>query len=560
MSETNNVNNFVAKIVEEDLANGKFDKIITRFPPEPNGYLHVGHAKSICLNFGLAKQFNGECHLRFDDTNPEKESQEYIDAIKEDVNWLGFQWTGDVRFSSDYFDTLYEYAIYMIKAGTAYVCSLKPEQAEEYKGDFNKPGKNSPYRDRSVAENLELFERMRAGEFKDGEHALRAKIDMASGNMNMRDPIMYRIRHVEHHQTGDKWCIYPIYDFTHGQSDAIEKITHSVCTLEFEDHRPLYDWYLENLPVPAKPRQYEFGRLSLNYTVTSKRKLKKLVDENVVSGWDDPRMPTISGMRRRGYTPASIRNFCEMIGVSRSDGVVDIAMLEHALRSDLNNNAPRAMAVINPLKVVITNMADDHYEDITVESLPDSLIEATGDTLKRTVPFTKEIFIDQDDFKEEYSKKFKKKFCPGKRIRLRNGYVIEATDFIKNDAGEVTQVNATQITTVLGEDPADDVKPKGVVHWVSASHGVEAELRVYGRLLNHESPDRGGEDFMTHINPESLSVISAIVEPSLANASPESVFQFEREGYYVADRYDHTATKPVFNLTIGLREDKSLSQ
>ena len=560
MSETNNVNNFVAKIVEEDLASGKIDKVITRFPPEPNGYLHVGHAKSICLNFGLAEKFNGECNLRFDDTNPEKESQEYIDAIKEDVTWLGFQWSGDVRFSSDYFDTLHDYAVHMIKAGTAYVCSLKPEESEEYKGDFNRPGKNSPYRDRSVEENLDLFARMKAGEFKDGEHALRAKIDMASGNMNLRDPIMYRIRHVEHHQTGDKWCIYPIYDFTHGQSDALEGITHSVCTLEFEDHRPLYDWYINNLPVPAKPQQYEFGRLSLNYTVTSKRKLKKLVDEKVVSGWDDPRMPTISGMRRRGFTPASIRNFCEMIGVSRSDGVVDIAMLEHALRSDLNNNAPRAMAVINPLKVVITNMADDHYEDITVESLPDSLIEATGDSLKRTVPFTKEIFIDQDDFKEEYSKKFKKKFCPGKRIRLRNGYVIEATDFIKNDAGEIIQVNATQITTVLGEDPADDVKPKGVVHWVSASHGIEAELRVYGRLLNHESPDRGGEDFMTHINPESLSVISAIVEPSLAQAAPESVFQFEREGYYVADRRDHAADKPVFNLTIGLREDKSLSQ
>ena len=560
MSETNNVNNFVAKIVEEDLASGKIDKVITRFPPEPNGYLHVGHAKSICLNFGLAEKFNGECNLRFDDTNPEKESQEYIDAIKEDVTWLGFQWSGDVRFSSDYFDTLHDYAVHMIKAGTAYVCSLKPEESEEYKGDFNRPGKNSPYRDRSVEENLDFFARMKAGEFKDGEHALRAKIDMASGNMNLRDPIMYRIRHVEHHQTGDKWCIYPIYDFTHGQSDALEGITHSVCTLEFEDHRPLYDWYINNLPVPAKPQQYEFGRLSLNYTVTSKRKLKKLVDENLVSGWDDPRMPTISGMRRRGFTPASIRNFCEMIGVSRSDGVVDIAMLEHALRNDLNNNAPRAMAVINPLKVVITNMADDHYEDITVESLPDSLIEATGDSSKRTVPFTKEIFIDQDDFKEEYSKKFKKKFCPGKRIRLRNGYVIEATDFIKNDAGEIVQVNATQITTVLGEDPADEVKPKGVVHWVSASHGIEAELRVYGRLLNHESPDRGGEDFMTHINPESLSVISAIVEPSLAQAAPESVFQFEREGYYVADRRDHAADKPVFNLTIGLREDKSLSQ
>ncbi len=566
MSEINNVNNFVAKIVEEDLATGKIDKVITRFPPEPNGYLHVGHAKSICLNFGLAEKFNGECNLRFDDTNPEKESQEYIDAIKEDVTWLGFKWAGDVRFSSDYFDTLYEYAIVLIKSGNAYVCSLKPEEADEYKGDFNRPGKNSPYRDRSVEENLDLFARMKAGEFKDGEHALRAKIDMSSGNMNLRDPIMYRIRHVEHHQTGDKWCIYPIYDFTHGQSDALEGVTHSVCTLEFEDHRPLYDWYINNLPVPAKPQQYEFGRLSLNYTVTSKRKLKKLVDENVVSGWDDPRMPTISGMRRRGFTPASIRNFCEMIGVSRSDGVVDVAMLEHALRSDLNANAPRAMAVINPLKVVITNMADDHNEEITVESMPDissaedsdEVVEAVS--LLRQVPFTKEILIDQEDFKEEYSKKFKKKFCPGKRIRLRHGYVIEATDFVKNDEGEVVQVNAIQVTTVLGEDPADEVKPKGVVHWVSASHGVEAELRVYGRLLNHESPDRGGEDFMTHINPDSLTISTAIVEPSLAQAAPETVFQFEREGYYVADRCDHSADKPVFNLTIGLREDKSLSQ
>jgi glutaminyl-tRNA synthetase len=554
MSETNNVNNFVAKIVEEDLASGKIDKVVTRFPPEPNGYLHVGHAKSICLNFGLAAQFNGECNLRFDDTNPEKESQEYIDAIKEDVTWLGFKWAGDVRFSSDYFDALHEYALELIKSGNAYVCSLKPEESEEFKGDFNRPGKNSPYRDRSVEENLDLFSRMKAGEFKDGEHALRAKIDMASGNMNLRDPIMYRIRHVEHHQTGDKWCIYPIYDFTHGQSDALERITHSVCTLEFEDHRPLYDWYIDHLSVPAKPTQYEFGRLNLNYTVTSKRKLKKLVDENVVVGWDDPRMPTISGMRRRGFTPASIRNFCEMVGVSRSDGVVDIAMLEHALRSDLNINAPRAMAVINPLKVVITNMTDDHYEEITAASHPDL------DLGERKIPFTKEIFIDKDDFKEEYSKKFKKKFCPGKRIRLRNGYVIEATDFVKNDAGEVVQVNALQVTMVLGEDPADEVKPKGVVHWVSTSHGIEAELRVYGRLLNHEAPDRGGEDFMEHINPDSLSVITAIVEPSLATAAPETVFQFEREGYYVADRRDHTVDKPVFNLTIGLREDKSLAQ
>lgn len=567
MSETNNVNNFVAKIVEEDLANGKIKKVITRFPPEPNGYLHVGHAKSICLNFGLADQFSGECNLRFDDTNPEKESQEYIDAIKEDISWLGFKWAGDVRFSSDYFDTLYDYAVSLIKAGKAFVCSLKPEEADEYKGDFNRPGKNSPYRDRSVEENLDLFARMKAGEFKDGEHALRAKIDMTSGNMNLRDPIMYRIRHVEHHQTGNKWCIYPIYDFTHGQSDALEYVTHSVCTLEFEDHRPLYDWYIDNLPVPAKPSQYEFGRLNLNYTVTSKRKLKQLVDDRVVFGWDDPRMPTISGMRRRGFTPASIRKFCDMVGVSRSDGVVDIAMLEHALRSDLNENAPRAMAVLNPLKVVITNMEDDHYEELTVESMPhfssdddEENTDSTPASLLRHVPFTKEIYIDQEDFKEEYSKRFKKKFCPGKRIRLRNGYVIEANNFIKNDAGDIVQVNATQITTVLGEDPADDIKPKGVVHWVSASHGVEAELRVYRRLLNHEAPDRGGEDFMEHVNPNSLEITTAILEPSLAQCAPETIFQFEREGYYVADRRDHTADKPVFNLTIGLREDKSLTQ
>lgn len=554
MTETSNVNNFVAKIIEEDIASGKVQKVITRFPPEPNGYLHVGHAKSICLNFGVAQQFGGECNLRFDDTNPEKESQEYIDAIKEDVTWLGFDWAGDVRYSSDYFDTLYDFAVELIQAGKAYVCSLKPEEADEYKGDFNRPGKNSPYRDRSVEENMDMFSRMKAGEFKDGEHALRAKIDMTSGNMNLRDPIMYRIRHVNHHQTGDKWCIYPMYDFTHGQSDALEKVTHSVCTLEFEDHRPLYDWYIDNLSVPAKPTQYEFGRLNLNYTVTSKRKLKKLVDEQVVSGWDDPRMPTISGMRRRGFTPASIRNFCDMVGVSRSDGVVDVSMLEHALRSDLNTNAPRAMAVINPLKVVISNLADDHFEEIQAAAHPEL------DLGERTLPFTKELFIDQADFKEEYSKKFKKKFCPGKRIRLRNGYVLHADDYIKNDAGEVVQVNATLITTELGVDPADGDKPKGVVHWVSASHGVEAELRLYSRLLTHEAPDRGDNDFMEFINPESLSVTTAIVEPSLASASPESVFQFEREGYYVADRQDHTSEKPVFNLTIGLREDKSLAQ
>ena len=571
MSETKETvtagTNFIHNIIEEDLKKGlNRGRVHTRFPPEPNGYLHLGHAKSICLNYGIKEKYQGKFNLRFDDTNPVAEDPEYIKAIKDDIEWLGLEWD-NLCFASSYFDQLYDMAVQLIKKGKAYVCSLNEEETREYRGSLTEPGKNSPYRDRSIDENLDLFARMKAGEFKDGEHALRAKIDMTSGNMNLRDPIMYRIRHVEHHQTGDKWCIYPIYDFTHGQSDALEHVTHSVCTLEFEDHRPLYDWYIENLPVPAKPTQYEFGRLNLNYTVTSKRKLKKLVDDGVVLGWDDPRMPTISGMRRRGFTPASIRKFCDMVGVSRSDGVVDVAMLEHALRSDLNENAPRAMAVLNPLKVVITNMDDDHYEELTVESMPhitsdndEENTDATAASLLRQVPFTKEIYIDQEDFKEEYSKRFKKKFCPGKRIRLRNGYVIEANDFIKNDAGDIVQVNATQITTVLGEDPADDIKPKGVVHWVSASYGVEAELRVYSRLLNHEAPDRGGEDFMEHVNPNSLEITTAFIEPSLAQCAPETIFQFEREGYYVADRRDHTADKPVFNLTIGLREDKSLTQ
>ncbi|GGY54189.1 glutamine--tRNA ligase [Bacterioplanes sanyensis] len=547
-------NNFVAKIVEEDLASGKISKVVTRFPPEPNGYLHVGHAKSICLNFGLAQQFGGDCFLRFDDTNPEKESQEYIDAIQDDVRWLGFEWVGDVRYSSDYFDTLYDYAVELIKAGKAYVCSLTAEQAEEYKGDFNRPGKPSPFRERSIEENLDMFARMRAGEFNDGEHVLRAKIDMASGNMNLRDPILYRIRRIHHHQTGDKWCIYPTYDFTHGQSDALEGITHSVCTLEFEDHRPLYEWFIDNLPVPAKPRQYEFGRLNLNYTVTSKRKLKRLVDEAVVAGWDDPRMPTISGMRRRGFTPRSVRNFCHMIGVSRSDGMVDVAMLEHALRDDLNKHAPRAMAVLNPLKVVIENLPEDHLEMLKADYHHELELG------QREMPFSREILIDQDDFKEEYSKKFKKKFTPGKRIRLRHSYVLEAVDYDKDEQGNVTLVRAKLIENTLGQDPADGDKPKGVVHWVSASHAVEAEVRWYERLFTSPTPDKGEGDFMDNVNKDSLSVRTAWVEPALAKAQAEQVYQFEREGYFVADRFDHSTEKPVFNLTIGLREDKSLSQ
>ena len=549
---SNTSNNFIAKIIQEDLDAGRVQSVQTRFPPEPNGYLHVGHAKSICLNFGVAEQFGGACNLRFDDTNPEKESQEFIDAIKDDITWLGYQWKGDIHYASDYFDQLHDWAVHLIKEGKAYVCDLNAEEAREYRGTLTEPGKDSPYRSRSIEENLDLFTRMKAGEFDTGAKVLRARIDMASPNMNMRDPIIYRIRKITHHQTGDKWCIYPTYDFTHGQSDAIEGITHSVCTLEFEDHRPLYEWFIANLPVPAQPKQYEFGRLNLDYTLTSKRKLKALVDDKIVAGWDDPRMPTISGMRRRGFTPRSVRNFCDMIGVTRSDGMVDVAMLEHALRSDLNQNAPRAMAVLKPLKVVIENLPEDHKEMLKAPFHPEL------DLGEREMPFTREIFIDQDDFKEEYSKKFKKKFCPGKRIRLRFSYVIEATDYEKDADGNVTLVKAKLIENTLGENPEDGVNPKGVVHWVSATDHKEAELRLYERLFTSATPDKGEGDFMDHVNADSLSVVTALIEPALAEVEAESNFQFEREGYYVADRYDHTAEKPVFNLTIGLREDKAL--
>jgi glutaminyl-tRNA synthetase len=551
---TSTANNFIAKIIQEDLTAGRVSSVVTRFPPEPNGYLHVGHAKSICLNFGVAEQFGGACNLRFDDTNPEKESQEYIDAIKDDITWLGFQWAGEIHYASNYFDQLHEWAVHLIKEGNAYVCDLNAEQAREYRGTLTEPGTNSPYRERSVEENLDLFARMKAGEFDEGAKVLRAKIDMASPNMNLRDPIMYRIRKIHHHQTGDKWCIYPNYDFTHGQSDALEGITHSICTLEFEDHRPLYEWFIEKLPVPGNPKQYEFGRLNLDYTVTSKRKLKALVDDGVVAGWNDPRMPTIAGMRRRGFTPRSVRNFCDMIGVSRSDGMVDVAMLEHALRDDLNKNAPRAMCVINPLKVVIENLDEDHLEMVSAD------YHHELDLGSREMPFTREILIDQDDFKEEYSKKFKKKFTPGKRIRLRHSYVIEATSYEKDEQGNVVLVRANLIEGTLGENPADGVNPKGVVHWVSATQCKDIELRLYERLFTTAAPDKSDGDFMDHVNKDSLKIVTAYSEPALGQVAPESNFQFEREGYYVADRYDHSADKPVFNLTIGLREDNSLTQ
>ncbi len=546
--------NFIEKIIQDDLASGKHVNIQTRFPPEPNGYLHIGHAKAICVNFGLAQQFGGQCNLRFDDTNPEKEEDEYVHAIQSDVKWLGFDWSGDIHYTSDYFDQLHQWAVLLIKEGKAYVCDLSAEQTKEYRGSFEKVGTNSPFRERSVEENLELFEKMRLGEFDEGACGLRVKIDMTSPNMSMRDPYIYRIKKATHHQTGDKWCIYPSYDYAHGQSDALEGISHSVCTLEFADHRPLYDWFIENLPVPAQPHQYEFGRLSINYTVTSKRKLRALVEGKVVNGWDDPRMPTISGMRRRGYTPAAIRNFCDSLAVSKTDGTVDVAQLEFFIRDDLNQNAPRGTCVINPLKVVITNMASDHSENITVPFLQDR-----PEMGEREVPFSHEIYIDQNDFKEEYSKKFKKKFCVGKRIRLRHGYVLEAEGFEKDEQGNIVQVNAKLIENTLGLDPEDGVKPKGVVHWISCAHAVEAELRVYKRLFSDENPDGGKKDFMECLTPDSLQVTTALIEPALAGVAPESVFQFEREGYYVADRLDHTPEKPVFNLTIGLREDKGLA-
>ncbi len=542
-------NNFLRQIVEDDLAAGRNGgRVATRFPPEPNGYLHVGHAKSICLNFGLAEQFGGTCNLRFDDTNPEKENQEFIDAIKADVQWLGFSWQEPVHYASDYFDQLHDWALHLIRAGKAYVCQLTPEQAREYRGSLTEPGRDSPYRERSVDENLELFARMRTGEFDEGECVLRARIDMAAPNINLRDPILYRIRKAHHHQTGDKWCIYPSYDYAHGQSDAIEGITHSICTLEFEDHRPLYEWLIDNLPVPVKPRQYEFARLNLNYTVTSKRKLKQLVDEKIVDGWDDPRMPTLAGMRRRGFTPSAIRNFCDMIGVTRSEGVVDVAMLEFAIRDDLDKNAPRALCVLDPLKVVITNFPDGQVEQLHAPNHP-----SRPDLGERALPFTRELYIDRADFRIDANKKYKR-LVLGKKVRLRHAYVITADEVIKDEAGNIIEVRATYDSATHGADPADGVKPKGVIQWVSATRGVKAEVRLYERLFNDPAPDRGEGNFLDHVNPQALVVREAWIEPALAEVKPESHFQFEREGYFVSDRYDHSEARPVFNRTIGLRD------
>ncbi|HGM6989234.1 glutamine--tRNA ligase [Serratia marcescens] len=538
--------NFIRQIVDEDLASGKHTSVHTRFPPEPNGYLHIGHAKSICLNFGIAKDYQGQCNLRFDDTNPVKEDIEFVESIKHDVEWLGFEWSGNVRYSSDYFDQLHQYAVELITKGLAYVDELSPEQIREYRGTLTAPGKDSPYRGRSVEENLALFEKMRNGEFAEGAACLRAKIDMASPFIVMRDPVLYRIKFAEHHQTGNKWCIYPMYDFTHCISDALEGITHSLCTLEFQDNRRLYDWVLDNITIPCHPRQYEFSRLNLEYAIMSKRKLHQLVAEKIVEGWDDPRMPTVSGLRRRGYTAASIREFCLRIGVTKQDNNVEMVALESCIRDDLNENAPRAMAVLDPVKIVIENMGDA-VEMVTMPNHPNK-----PEMGSREVPFSREIYIDRADFREEANKQYKR-LVLGKEVRLRNAYVIKAERVEKDEAGEITTIFCSYDAETLSKDPADGRKVKGVIHWVSAAHALPAEIRLYDRLFSVPNPG-AAEDFLSTINPESLVIKHGFVEPSLAAAQPEKAYQFEREGYFCADSRHSSAEHLVFNRTVGLRD------
>ncbi|MEH8033614.1 glutamine--tRNA ligase [Gallibacterium anatis] len=546
-SETTEIKptNFIRHIIDEDLAQGKHQSVHTRFPPEPNGYLHIGHAKSICLNFGIAEDYHGLCNLRFDDTNPVKEDVSYVDSIKRDVEWLGFKWDGKPRYASDYFDQLYGYAIELIKKGLAYVDELTPEQMREYRGTLTEPGKNSPYRDRSVEENLALFEKMKNGEFAEGTASLRAKIDMASPFMVMRDPVLYRIKFAHHHQTGDKWCIYPMYDFTHCISDAIERITHSLCTLEFQDNRRLYDWVLENISIERPlPHQYEFSRLNLEGTLTSKRKLLQLVNEEIVDGWNDPRMPTISGLRRRGYTPESIREFCRRIGVTKQDNVVEYSALEACIREDLNVNAPRAMAVINPLRVVIENFEGE--ELLTVPNHPNR--EELG---TRTIALTKEIYIDQADFREEANKQYKR-LVLGKEVRLRNAYVIKAERVEKDEEGNIVTVYCSYDPETLGKNP-EGRKVKGVIHWVSATKNHPAEFRLYDRLFTVSNPS-AEEDIYQALNPHSLVVKHGFVEQNLIDAEPEKAYQFEREGYFCADSKDSHKEHLVFNLTVSLKE------
>jgi glutaminyl-tRNA synthetase len=541
--------NFIRDIVIRDLESKKYNtQVQTRFPPEPNGYLHIGHAKSICLNFGLADEFGGRTNLRFDDTNPEKEEQEYVDSIMKDVCWLGFDWDG-LYYASDYFDQLYEWAIKLINGGKAYVDDLSPEEIRKYRGTLTEPGKDSPHRNRGVEENLDLFERMRKGEFPDGSRVLRAKIDMASPNLNMRDPVMYRILHADHQRTGAKWCIYPMYDYAHGQSDSIEHVTHSVCTLEFEDHRPLYNWFIEQLGI-FPSQQIEFDRLGLTYTLLSKRKLLTLVQEKRVTGWDDPRMPTLSGMRRRGYTPEAIRNFCGAIGVSKTNGTLELAMLEHFVREDLNKRAPRRMAVLRPLKVVIDNYPELQVEEVEAVNNPED--ESAG---KRKVPFSKVLYIEQDDFREDPPKQYYR-LSPGREVRLRYGYFITAKTVVKNDKGEVTEVHCTYDPTTRGGNAPDGRKVKSTIHWVSAAHALDAEVRMYDKLFTKEDPNQveEGQEFTANLNPNSLEVIAqAKLEPSLGNAPIESRYQFERLGYFCVDR-DSESGRPVFNRTVALKD------
>jgi glutaminyl-tRNA synthetase len=541
--------NFIRQIIDEDLASGKHSLIHTRFPPEPNGYLHVGHAKSICLNFGIARDYQGLCNLRFDDTNPHKENIEFVESIQEDVRWLGFDWQDRLFYSSDYFEQLYGFAVELIEKGLAYVCELSAEQMREYRGTLTEPGRNSPYRDRPVEENLDLFRRMRAGEFEDGRMVLRARIDMASANINLRDPVLYRIRRgVVHHQTGAEWCLYPMYDFTHPISDALEGITHSLCTLEFEDHRPLYDWVVENVSVPCRPRQIEFSRLNLQYTVLSKRKLTQLVDEGHVEGWDDPRMPTLSGLRQRGYTPASIREFCDRIGVTKSENTIEMGVLEDCIRQDLDAHAPRRMAVLHPLKVVLINYPEGREERLVAANHPKNPDMGTRDLF-----FSREVWIDRADFREEANRKYKR-LVAGGAVRLRNAYVIQCEEVVKDGNGEIVELRCRYFPESLEGNP-EGVKPRGVIHWVSVAYAVPAEVRLYDRLFNVPFPGRGGGDFLQDLNPDSLRTLThCYVEASLGGARAGERFQFEREGYFCVDSGAAADGRLVFNRTVTLRD------
>ena len=540
--------NFITKIIDEDNKTGKWDKRVhTRFPPEPNGYLHIGHAKSICLNFGIAKKYDGKCNLRFDDTNPLKEEVEYVESIIDDVKWLGFEWDDKPLYASDYFDKMFDYAVELIKQGNAYVCDLSSEEVKNQRGTLTKPGIESPFRNRSVSENLDLFSKMRAGEFQDGEKTLRAKIDVQHSNLNMRDPVMYRILHAEHHRTGNTWCIYPMYDWAHGLEESIENITHSICTLEFEDHRPLYDWYLNCLNV-YHPQQIEFARLNLNYTIMSKRKLKRLVDEGHVDGWSDPRMPTISGLRRRGYTPESIKNFSDAIGVTKRDAIIDVAKLENSLREDLNKKAPRVMGVLEPVKVIITNYPDNEIEYLDAKNNPED--ESAG---KRKLAFSKEIFIDKNDFMEDPPKKFFR-LSPGKEVRLKFAYYIVCENVIKDGNGEITEIHCSYDPNTKGGMSEDGRKVRGTLHWVSAQECIEAEVRLYDRLFMSDNPENNG-DFIDDLNPESLSVIKkAKLEASLSTASTETIYQFERTGYFIIDSKVSSVDNLIFNRAVSLRD------